>query len=400
MRMTRVTIVGAGPVGLDAALAAREAGHDVTVYEAAPNPAGHVRAWQHVRLFTPWSWNVSPRMARLLGDDAPSGKALPTGADLADALLDPVADAVGVQTGVRVVEIGRAGLLKHEEIGTATRAARPFRLRLAAADGHERMAEADVIIDASGVYGTPNRLGDGGLEALGERACADLIIRKIPEPGALSGATVLLTGAGHSAQTAARDLAATTGRVIWAVRARAPTWGVVDDDPLAERAALHASSARLAARGAGGVEVRTGHSVEALRRDGDGLVVTLAGPGGAYEVRVDRVVALHGGAPDATLYRQLQMHECYATLGPMKLAATLLGAAGGDCLSAADAGSEAVIDNPEPSFFVLGAKSYGRNSQFLLRVGWAQVDAVFGHHLRATAPATALASPIAPTISA
>jgi hypothetical protein len=29
-------------------------------------------------------------------------------------------------------------------------------------------------------------------------------------------------------------------------------------------------------------------------------------------------------------------------------------------------------------FFLPGAKSYGRNSQFLLRIGWQQVDDVFG----------------------
>lgn len=55
---------------------------------------------------------------------------------------------------------------------------------------------------------------------------------------------------------------------------------------------------------------------------------------------------------------------------------------------------------PGAWLLVLGAKSYGRNSQFLLRTGWAQVDTVFGAHLRATAPATALPSPMAPTISA
>ena len=30
-----------------------------------------------------------------------------------------------------------------------------------------------------------------------------------------------------------------------------------------------------------------------------------------------------------------------------------------------------------PGFFILGAKSYGRNSNFLLRIGWQQVDDVF-----------------------
>ena len=30
------------------------------------------------------------------------------------------------------------------------------------------------------------------------------------------------------------------------------------------------------------------------------------------------------------------------------------------------------------SIFILGAKSYGRNTRFLLRIGWQQVDDVFG----------------------
>ncbi len=60
----------------------------------------------------------------------------------------------------------------------------------------------------------------------------------------------------------------------------------------------------------------------------------------------------------------------------MNLAAALLGSAGGDCMAVASHGPD-TLRNPEPGFFILGAKSYGRNSQFLLRVGWQQVDDVF-----------------------
>jgi hypothetical protein len=35
-----------------------------------------------------------------------------------------------------------------------------------------------------------------------------------------------------------------------------------------------------------------------------------------------------------------------------------------------------VLRNPEPNFFLLGAKSYGRNSQFLMRTGYDQVNEV------------------------
>lgn len=50
----------------------------------------------------------------------------------------------------------------------------------------------------------------------------------------------------------------------------------------------------------------------------------------------------------------------------MNLSAALLGAAGGDCLAQPAVGIEA-LRTPEPGFFVLGAKSYGRLSTFLHR---------------------------------
>ena len=76
----------------------------------------------------------------------------------------------------------------------------------------------------------------------------------------------------------------------------------------------------------------------------------------------------------------------------MNLSAALLGAAGGDCLAQPAVGIDA-LRTPEPNFFVLGAKSYGRLSTFLLRVGYEQVDQILGSHThhnpRAAQPATA-----------
>ena len=41
--MSRIAIVGAGPIGLEAALAAARRGDDFTVYESASTVGGHVR---------------------------------------------------------------------------------------------------------------------------------------------------------------------------------------------------------------------------------------------------------------------------------------------------------------------------------------------------------------------
>jgi len=60
----------------------------------------------------------------------------------------------------------------------------------------------------------------------------------------------------------------------------------------------------------------------------------------------------------------------------MKLASALLSSSSVDCLIQESHGAD-TLKNPEPNFFILGSKSYGRNATFLMRVGWEQVDEVF-----------------------
>lgn len=395
-----IAILGAGPTGLEAALAAAEAGYPFTLYEAAPAVAGHVRSWGHVRLFTPWSLNVSPRMRRQLaaagaGRPVPDGDACPTGRELVEQLLQPLADlpavAANLRLGTRVQAIGRQGLLKHEEIATPERGRRAFRLLLADADGNdgrEWTETADRVIDTTGTWGHPNSLGDGGIPAPGESALAARIGRAIPDLArggeGFAGRRILVVGAGHSAQTAVRDLAALAReapgtKILWALRGTDPAWGTHAGDPLPERARLAADASALLGGASPAVEARRGAVVEELRAvngHADILEVTLRTGSGTERVEVDHILSLTGAVGDAGLYRQLQVHECYATCGPIKLSAALLGAGGGDCLAQTTHGADTLV-NPEPGFFILGSKSYGRNNTFLMRVGWEQVAEAF-----------------------
>lgn len=370
----RLAVLGAGPTGLEAALAADQRGWDVVVYEQAAHVAANVRLWGHVQLFTPWSMNLPPRQQAI--SDEP-GEACPTGHEYADHLERVAAQLPEVRLSTRVEQIGRERLLKSEEIASERRRGTPFRLLLTGPDGRERSEHADAVLDCTGTYGHPNPTGDGGIRAPGERELAERIVRSIPAITAeWTDGSVLLVGAGYSAQTVARDLAEVNASFVWAVRAAAPTWGAVAGDPLPQRAALVASSQRIAAGAVPNAELVAGVVVEAMRPTGAQVAVTLRDAiGGTRVAEVDRVVSMTGSVGDARLYRQLQVHECYATEGPMTLAATLLGSAGGDCLDQTSAGVD-VLRNPEPRFFVLGSKSYGRNNTFLLRVGWQQVEEV------------------------
>ncbi|HEV7451463.1 MAG TPA: hypothetical protein VGO16_08755 [Pseudonocardiaceae bacterium] len=395
----RVAILGAGPIGLDAALACIDNGWPCTVYESAASVAANVTAWSHIRLFTPWSMNVSPRMLAHLqaAGVEPPGPAqhCPTGGEFAEQLLRPLAElpqlAAIIRRRTRVLAVARQGLLKHEEIGSAQRGSHPFRLLLAGPNDvtdDERVEHADLLLDCTGSYGQSNFLGDGGIPAPGELRLADRITRRMPDLGRegdeWAGRRVLLVGAGKSAQTVARDLAELVVErpgtsVVWVVRAANPDWGEVPGDPLEQRQELVKISQQLRSGAVPGVQVRTAVVVDALRASDDGVLVTLRSSTGDIEdIVVDRIIGLTGFLGDTPLYRQLQVHECYATTAPMNLSAALLGAAGdglADCLAQASHGVDA-LRVPEPNFFVLGMKSYGRNSTFLLRVGYEQVNEV------------------------
>src|SRR5207248_8908905 len=107
-----------------------------------------------------------------------------------------------VRTRHRVVSVGRARMRRDEYAGHPLRAERAFRLLVDTPEG-ERICEADVVLDASGVYGQPLALGAGGVPAPGERALGDRVVRQLGELHARLGAwahkRVLLVGNGHSA---------------------------------------------------------------------------------------------------------------------------------------------------------------------------------------------------------
>src|SRR5947209_5113154 len=111
----RVAVLGAGPVGVEAALYAKACGLTVAVYERG-QVGEHLRGSIHIQH--------------------------------------------------AVLRVGRsAGGKKSEPEGT-----RPFRLLVRDAAGHERIDTADAVLDCTGTFAIPNWLGDGNIPAVGEAA--------------------------------------------------------------------------------------------------------------------------------------------------------------------------------------------------------------------------------------
>jgi thioredoxin reductase len=390
--LNSLAVLGAGPVGLEAAALAHELGFDVHVFERG-EVGEHVLAWGHVRMFTPWRMNVGPASARLLARQrwaAPEAEHCPSGRELAERVLQPLAAspelAPRIHAHSQVVQVSRHGARKGDLTGDPRRAEHPFRLLVRDQGGRENFVHAFAVLDATGVYATPNVAGTGGIPARGETYLAPQMSYHPDDVLGLrrerhAGKTTLVIGGGSSAITTVAALARLAEevpgtRVVWVTRRSEPGFaGGVADDPLPERAALYALGRRLQAGSAavqwlGGCEVEGFEYNSATHR----YRVLLATSGGARHVDADQIIVNCGYGPDTALHRELQVHECYASLAPMKLAASLQAAGTSDCTKVPAQGAD-VLANPEPAYFIVGAKSYGRTSTaFLLETGYRQVS--------------------------
>ena len=418
--MSRIAIIGAGPIGLEAALLARQFGHDVQLFEKG-RVAENILDWGHVRVFSPFGMNSSEwgrgALAKSLGPDAlPRDDELLTGREFADRYLIPLSQLPELEGRIheqsQVYSISRRNFRKTEGIGSPARGSEPFQL-LIEHSFDERIVLADLVLDCSGTYPHHNWLGNGGMPCQGERDVLTEDYYRLPTIRAAEygNRITLVVGSGFSAATSVVALAelarqAPLTKVMWFANSlpnQTESAGPIvriPNDPLVARDQLAAKANELASRErfsrASSAE-SSNHPVEwfadgaikSLRRKQPGLIFDVpvldveldwsraAGQGSNLPPRltVDRIIANVGYRPDRSIYEELHVHECYATQGPIKLAAKLLGESSADCLTQTSHGGD-VLKNPEPNFFILGSKSYGRNSNFLLRVGLEQVREV------------------------
>jgi thioredoxin reductase len=390
----RIAILGAGPIGLEAGLYARQLKLPFTIYEQG-RIGEHVWRWGHVKLFSPFGMNATAlgRKAILSADGDhtfPADDACISGREHVERYLKPLAEVLReqIKTETRVINVGRIGFFKQEAIGDAARAKQPF-LLLVRERNQDRYEEADLVLDCTGSYSHHRWLGPGGIPALGETQAEPNIVYHLVD--VLGDAkkdylnkSVLVIGSGYSAATTVNNLAKlakehNTTWVTWITRA-AQTQPLrrIPNDPLRERDRLAVEANNLATRADANVEFRANTFVEAIEPqfNNQSFRVTLRTGSTKKTLDVEKIVANVGYTPDRALYRELQIHECYASFGPMKIAAALLGQKTNDCMKQTTPGPD-TLRNPEPNFYILGAKSFGRNSQFLMRIGFEQVRDVF-----------------------
>ncbi|MFO0801756.1 MAG: FAD-dependent oxidoreductase [Gemmataceae bacterium] len=362
----RIAVLGAGPIGIEAALCAKSHGHTVAVYERGQVGEQLLR-WGHAKMFTPFGANVSPLGLEALqrekkSKDIPAATDLLTGRQFRDAYLVPLSESETLIECMHpqnvVMQVGRATSLKKSEADGPL----PFRLLVRSLSTNaERIETADMVLDCTGVNATPNWLGDGGLPAVGEIAARQQIPHLLEDvlgekKDFYAGRSIVLVGGGYSAAHTICQLATLAEEhpatwVFWLTHSpRGAPLPRLPNDPWKERDKLAAKANSLATRCDGNLEFHPQTQLDELISHGPDKGFRVAGRSNGKPVSwdVDRVIGCTGFRSDLRLSGSLKVDE--------------------------PAGR---IETREPGYFILGAKSFGRDPGFFLKEGIEQVRRVF-----------------------
>jgi hypothetical protein len=320
------------------------------------------------------------------GWEAPAPSAYPTGDEWVAGYLQPLADAlektaeVEVRYGHRVVGVTRFG---RDRLVDSGRDDEPLVLQVETGHGVERIT-ASAVVDASGTWGGPNPLGGDGLPALGEATHTDRISYRVPdlrsEQGRkrYAGRHVVVAGTGASAQNALVELShlaesAPGTRVTWLVRrpSAANAFGGGDNDQLEARGALGKSAERAA--GSGTVTAVTSFRTASVEQQPDGRL-TVTDFGGQTVTDVDEIVAVTGFRPDLGFLSEIRL-DLDPVLQSPRVLAPLIDPNVHSCGTVYPHGAKELVQ-PEPGFYLVGMKSYGRAPSFLTLTGGEQVRSV------------------------
>lgn len=382
-----VAIIGAGPVGLAAASELILRKIPVVVFEAGEQVGAHISTWGHVRMFSPWRYNISRAARSLLeplGWRAPAPDVMPTGREMIERYLAPLAAHPAIRDSLRlasrVIGVTRVGL---DKVRTDGRGDRPFLLRVTA-KGEVSDIRAQAVIDCSGTFSNPSTGGAHGIPARGERDFADAIAYSMPDilgasRSRYAGKRVGVVGSGHSAIGVLLDLVALRETapgtdVVWLSRRSdlRLAYGGGDKDGLPARGELGTRLHEAVADGT----IRAVHpfALDAIEAGRGGTLRLIGVAPDAPPIEVDALVVATGFRPDLAFLGEVRLDldpalECPRVLAP------LIDPNVHSCGSVRPHGAKE-LGQPEPGFYLAGMKSYGRAPTFLLATGHEQVRSI------------------------
>src|ERR1700754_1313955 len=141
-----VAVIGAGPVGLAAAAHLVQRGIRPVIFEQGESVGASLLEWAHVRVFSPWRYNIDAAARALLDDagwQAPNDHLLPNGGEIVAQYLKPLASlpsiAANLKLGAKVNGITREN---RDKVWSQDRETSAFIIRYVDRDGAEQRTRA------------------------------------------------------------------------------------------------------------------------------------------------------------------------------------------------------------------------------------------------------------------
>lgn len=384
-----VAIIGGGPVGLAAAAHLTVRGIPFLLFELGETVGANVLSWQHVRVFSPWRYNIDRAARQLLeaaGWQQPDEDGLPTGEELYRQYFAPLSALDLIKPSIRLnAKVLAVGKKNQDKLKTMGRDRLPYVLQVLHDERRVKQYEARAIIDASGTWNSPNPIGSGGVFAVGELENSSQIFYGIPDvlgkhAERYRNKNVLVVGAGHSAINTILELEQLKGaypdtQIHWVLRKNhvSEVYGGQEADALPARGALGIKIEQLVNNER--INVYTPFQIEQVVKQGQRLAVTgyqhdeLAMLGG-----IDEIIGNTGARPDLSFLREVRL-AIDPALESVSEIAELIDPNVHSCGTVRPHG-EAELRQPDKNFYIVGAKSYGRAPTFLMATGYEQVRSV------------------------
>lgn len=380
-----VAIIGAGPIGLAAAAHLADRGESFILVESGENVGSNIRQWGHVRLFSPWQYNIDKIARKLLENNnwiAPPADELPLGKELVELYLEPLSELPQIHPHILfnsvVTAISKKGLDKMKNVGRENTS---FVIYLEQ-DGTTTRVEAKAVIDASGTWSHPNPVNTDNVWTLEEKALLKHIYYGIPNTTTMrdkySHKRVAVIGGGHSAINTILELTGSGSQeLFWIMRKKKveDAYGGEEKDALEARGELGSRIHQLV--DSGKVKPITPLYIQQLKETATGVRIIGQFNGKHFEQEVDEIIANTGSRPDFSFLREIRLSVDAGTESVEALS-NLIDPNLHSCGTVRPHGEE-ILRQPEKNFYIVGMKSYGRAPTFLMATGYEQVRSVVAY---------------------
>ena len=386
-----VAIIGAGPVGLAAAAHLVSRGQTFILLEGGSQVGANILTWGHIRLFSPWRYNVDKVAKSLLEQNNwthPELEKLPTGKELVEQYLEPLSKLSEIQPYIqlntKVLSIGKKDT---DKMKTQNRENIPFIIHTES-NGSYKTFEARAVIDATGTWGNPNPATSSGVWLNEEKSLHEQVFYGIPnilekEKERYANKRVAVVGGGHSAINTLLDLAKlketyNKTEIIWIMRRQRveDAYGGEEKDALAARGELGSRIHSLVDEQK--IKVVTPFRIQEVKKSQEGIMIK----GNKNDEEsilngIEEIIVNAGSRPDLTILREVRVAIDSATESVEALA-PLIDPNIHSCGTVRPHG-EKELRQPEKDLYIVGAKSYGRAPTFLMATGYEQVRSIVAY---------------------